>query len=312
MKPERVLIAPLHWGLGHATRCIPVIEKEIEWGNTVFISANGAQKALLQRRFPSTTFIDIPFIEITYPADGNMVRHFLKKGLPLILAVIKEHFVLRKVVQHYKLTKVISDSRFGLWNKHVFSVFISHQIEIQSPVFQWLINRINRWVMQRFDEVWIPDFETFPGLAGILSHAKKMPRNIRYIGPLSRFSKYNHIARASQELDALAIISGPEPQRTIYEAQITRHLSESGLKSIILKGLPQQSDTVELDHLVIKNHMEDEGFAQAIIEASTIYARSGYTTIMDLHALGALNKAVFSPTPGQTEQEYLAHLHQIR
>lgn len=309
MKAERVLIAPLHWGLGHAARCIPIIEKEMQAGSVVFISANGGPRALLENRFPNATFIDIPFMEITYPADGNMVRHFAKNGLKLLRSIWKEHQILKRIIRENSLTKVISDSRFGLWNKQLKSIFISHQIEIQTPVFQRIVNALNRWVMNRYDEVWIPDFEEFPGLAGKLSHPKVLPNHCNYIGPLSRFSG-TVVSSNDDAVDALAIISGPEPQRMLFEAELTRQFIESGEKALILKGKPNQKEELSFDYITVKNHLDDPEFAQAVNSAKAIFARSGYSTIMDLHALDALHKAVFTPTPGQTEQEYLAELHQ--
>lgn len=307
MKAERTLIAPLHWGLGHAARCIPIINNEMQAGNEVYIAATGGQKALLTDHFPAATFVEIPFMEITYPKDGNMVRHFALSGPRLLHSIWREHQVLKTLIQKHELTKVISDSRFGLWNPNVKSIFITHQIEIQSPVFQGLINLLNRWIIRKYDEVWIPDYEAFPGLAGKLSHPKKLPVNAQYIGPLSRFKKPNQTT-AQKLWDAVALISGPEPQRTLFEAEITRKFIESGEKALILKGQPNLTENTVFENISIVNHLKDEELVNALLGAKTIYARSGYSTIMDLHALGLT--AIYFPTPGQTEQEYLAELHQ--
>ena len=43
--------------------------------------------------------------------------------------------------------------------------------------------------------------------------------------------------------------------------------------------------------------------------AKKIISRSGYSSIMDYHALGCLEKVEMIATPGQTEQEYLQDLH---
>lgn len=307
MKAKRTLIAPLHWGLGHAARCIPIINNEMQAGNVVYVAATGVQKALLQEHFPAATFVEIPFMEITYPKDGNMVRHFALSGPRLLHNIWREHKLLKTLTQKLQLTKVISDSRFGLWNRSVESIFITHQVEIQSPVFQEIINMLNRWIMSKYDEVWIPDYEAFPGLAGKLSHPKKLPVNAQYIGPLSRFKKPNQTT-APKLWDAIALISGPEPQRTLFEAEITRMFIKSGEKALILKGQPNLAENSVFENISVVNHLKDEELIKALLGAKKIYARSGYSTIMDLHALGLT--ATFFPTPGQTEQEYLAELHQ--
>jgi hypothetical protein len=307
MKAERTLIAPLHWGLGHAARCIPIIYNEMQAGNVVYIAATGGQKALLQEHFPAATFVEMPFMEITYPKDGNMVRHFTLAGPRLLHSIWQEHRILKTLIQKHQITKVISDSRFGLWNQQVKSIFITHQVEIQSPIFQGIINMLNRWIMSKYDEVWIPDYEAFPGLAGKLSHPKKLPANAHYIGPLSRFKKPNQTS-AENQWDAVALISGPEPQRTLFEAEITRMFIESGEKALILKGQPNLAENSVFENISIVNHLKDEELVKALLGAKKIYARSGYSTIMDLNALGLT--ATYFPTPGQTEQEYLAELHQ--
>lgn len=306
MKAEHTLIAPLHWGLGHAARCIPIIENELQAGSVVFVAASGGQKALIDQHFSDITFVEIPFMEITYPRDGNMVWHFTKKGPELLHSIWREHQVLEKLIAEKHITRIISDSRFGLWNKKVKSIFITHQIEIQTPVFQSIVNMLNRWVMNHYDEVWIPDYEQKPGLAGKLSHPKNLVKHAKYIGPLSRFKKPD-LQTIDTAWDAVALISGPEPQRTLFEAEITRKFIESGGKCLILKGKPDQPEHKTIDNITVMNHMNDNDLVKALLSANTIYARSGYSTIMDLHVLGL--KANYIATPGQTEQEYLTQIH---
>ncbi len=304
---QRVLIAPLHWGLGHATRCVPLIERELQAGHEVIVSANGAPRAFLEPRFPGLRFVDIPFMTITYPADGNMVRHFFWRGPKLLKSIWNEHRWLQRWVRKEKIDRVISDSRFGLWTRHCHCVFVTHQLEIRSPQFQGLINRLNRWVMNHFDEVWIPDFEAFPGLAGELSHPKMKQTNAKYIGPLSRFEKGGEPTE-SKHWQTVAIISGPEPQRSHFETQLVRDFIEQETHALVLRGKPDETETRDLGNLKVVGHLEDEAFALELGRAERVVARSGYSTIMDLHALGV--KADYVPTPGQTEQEYLAELHQ--
>lgn len=304
--PQKVLIAPLHWGLGHATRCIPLIEQQLEAGNEVIVAAEGGPHNVIQTRFPELRFIEIPFMEITYPRDGNMSRHFFFRGPKLLRSIRHEHRLLQSIVEREGIDLVISDSRFGLWTRKAKCVFVTHQVKIKSPHFEGLINRLNRWVMNRYDEVWIPDYETSPGLAGELSHPTSVPKHARYIGPLSRFKEPLQ-PRAEKQWKAVAIISGPEPQRSLFEAEIARELIESDEPALIVRGKPNEKEKREIGKLKMVGHLDDDALREALACTDRIISRSGYSTIMDLHVLGLT--AELHPTPGQTEQEYLADLH---
>jgi predicted glycosyltransferase len=300
-----VLIAPLHWGLGHATRCVPIIQQQLVAGNKVIVSATSGPRHVLEERFPDLEFIDIPFMEITYPKDGNMARHFFWRGPQLLASIWREHHLLQKLIREKKIDVVISDSRFGLWSNRVKSIFITHQVQILSPKFQGIINFLNRWVMSKYDEVWIPDYEKAPGLAGILSHPQKLPRNAKYVGPLSRFSE--KIVPKNPIWKAVVIISGPEPQRSLFEADMARRFIESDGPALILRGKPSESKTQEIGNLKIMNHLNDAELIDALSKSELVISRSGYSSIMDYKALGI--KAELHPTLGQTEQEYLATLY---
>ncbi len=304
---QRVLVAPMPWGLGHATRCIPIIRRQLAEGHEVIIAASGGPKALLLSHFPSLQTVDIPFMTITYPADGRMVKHFFWQGPRLIWSIVREHRKLQVLVKELGIDLVISDSRFGLWTKRCRSVFITHQVRIKTPVFEGLVNSLNRWVMNRYDEVWIPDHETKPGLAGELSHPTRMPSRYRYVGPLSRFEEA--LNRSSETIwDAVAIISGPEPQRSLFEAEVIRRYVESGERLLLLEGKPDEPKETEMDNILIVHHLDDRALTEALATTRKVIARSGYSTIMDMAALG-VQDVEYHPTPGQTEQEYLAQLH---
>tara|TARA_B110000046_G_scaffold40182_1_gene44403 strand:+ start:495 stop:1415 length:921 start_codon:yes stop_codon:yes gene_type:complete len=302
---KRVLIAPLHWGLGHATRCVPIIEQQINEGNVVIVSANSGPRHVLEVRFPELEFIDIPFMEITYPKDGDMARHFFWNGPALLHSIWREHRLLQKSIVEKAIDVVISDSRFGLWSNRVKSIFITHQVQILSPNFQGIINLMNRWVMSKYDEVWVPDYKESPGLAGILSHPEKLPTNARYIGPLSRFRE--KIVPHKIVWKALVIISGPEPQRSLFEAEMARRFIESDEPALILRGKPTELGNKEIGKLKIMNHLNDDELIESLSKSELVISRSGYSSIMDYNVLGI--KAELHPTLGQTEQEYLADLH---
>lgn len=271
----------------------------------MIVAANKGPRAILESRFHGIEFIDIPFMEITYPKDGNMPKHFFITGPLLLRSIWQEHKALQREVRQRNVDLVISDSRFGLWTSKAKSIFMTHQVQIMSPVFQGLINWLNRWIMSRYDEVWIPDYEKAPGLAGDLSHPYRLPINARYIGPLSRFEV--PLVKRPIKWDAIAIISGPEPQRSLFEAELARRFIESGKPALIVQGKPDEPRDQQIDNLRVVNHLDDTELLEELAQAKKVISRSGYSSIMDYHVLEI--EAELHATPGQTEQEYLAQLH---
>lgn len=302
---KNILISPLDWGLGHATRCIPIIRVLNELEHRVTIATDGACYALLKEEFPNNKFIKIPGYSVTYPKRGNMVWHMTKSSVKILKKIQLEHRFLSHILYQKKFDLIISDSRFGFYNKEVKSVFITHQLKIKSPVAQKLINKINSHFIQKFTEVWVPDFENIDdSLSGALSHFKKQKNNIRYIGSLSRFQRTEE---TPPQYDVAAIISGPEPQRTIFAKKVISQLKELDQPAIVILGLPQQNINKQEGNLRIVSHLNAIELNKIILTSKTIISRSGYTSIMDYAKLGS--KAILVPTPGQTEQKHLAKYH---
>lgn len=306
------MVVPLDWGLGHATRCIPLIRELLTNGCEVIIAAETATKSLLMLEFQQLTFIPLKGYRISY----SKVKH----GLPLkiisqvprlLLAIYEEHTWLKKVVKKYSINAIISDNRFGLYHERIPSVYITHQLLIKtgSSFSEKIAQKIHFWFIKKYTSCWIPDFEGKNNIAGELSHPAKHPSNIHYIGCLSRFEKKDGIVK---KYDLLILVSGPEPQRTIFEELLLQQLKNYNGKVLLVRGLPgidEKEERVlnanEQDaHLVIKNHLSARELNDAIQEAGLVVSRSGYTTIMDLIRLQ--QRAILVPTPGQTEQEYLA------
>ena len=104
----------------------------------------------------------------------------------------------------------------------------------------------------------------------------------------------------------VAVISGLEPHRTILQERLLKLFARKAEKSLIVEGKP--ADTVlyrQICGVDVVSHLDDTDLAFVLKNADNIYCRSGYSTLMDLYALG-INRATLIPTPGQTEQEYLA------
>ena len=354
--PRRILISPLDWGLGHASRIIPIINRLLEQGDNVIIAGSGLSLNLLQQHFPQLKSIEIPSFKMKYSAGKSQVWAVIKAFPKLIYYSIKEHQALKRIVEEENIDFIISDNRFGLYHKRVSSAYITHQLLIKLPKgWTWLepfVAFVHRCIINRFTECRVPDFASLDkSLAGELSHPAKLPRNVKYIGVLSRFSKrctpygratdgititqaspvlrtsdtclQNRITPYGREnmitdialaysqnssLLALAILSGAEPQRSIFEKELLVSLQENPHENIILvQGKIEAEQKVsKVGKITVYNYMNTEQLQEHILKANEIICRSGYSSIMDLYALGKLKNATLIPTPGQSEQEYLA------
>ncbi len=314
-KRKNVLICPLNWGLGHATRCIPLIDLFEKAGYNVLLGSDGASHALLRKEFPNRDIIQLPSYDITYPTKGSMLKHMIKNAFHILKRIKAERTFLGHLIEQNNIDVIVSDNRYGMWNKKAYSIFLTHQLFIQYPkskLIQKLILKINKFFLSRFDEIWVPDFMRKPYLSGALSHRKGF-KNVRFIGPLTRFDKDHYTGKQKRKYKVLAIISGPEPQRTQFEDLVITQLDKLNIPAAVISGKP---DIAKYHHqrgkISIFSHLDTKSFAQIILDSEVVIARSGYSTIMDLAAFG--KKAILVPTPGQTEQEYLAkffHTHRI-
>lgn len=297
---KRILIAPLDWGLGHATRCIPIIRHLVDTGHQPIIAASGRPLALLKAEFPNVESIEFEGYNISYPEGSGMAWKMFQSTPHILRRIKEEHVELDKLIDELQLDAVISDNRFGLHTKRIPCVYMTHQVMIKAPFFELMLYRMHADYMRKFSVLWIPDSEV-NGLSGDLSHRFPVPRNGKFIGPLSRFQA-SHIELRT---DVLVIISGPEPQRTRFETLVLNQLKKFDGSAVAVLGTPDAAvDRVE-GKVRIVSHLNAAQLEQEMAAARLVVSRSGYSTIMDLAALG--KQAVFVPTPGQTEQEYLAN-----
>jgi hypothetical protein len=325
-KMLKVLVAPLDWGLGHATRCIPIIKELINQGSTVIIAASGPVKILLQEEFPMLRFVEIPGYSVKYGKNRALTIFQLIVILPKILIRIKrENRWLRRFSLLEQPDLVISDNRYGLYRRGIICVFITHQLAIRTPfggVVDWLLQRINYSVLRHFSCCWVPDIPGPGSLAGKLSHPRSMPSiPTRYIGWLSRFGASAAAATATAataaeatttaaasaatvDYDLLLLLSGPEPQRTILENMMLEQIAGCERRIALVRGLPGGGSSLAAPPgIVVYDHLPAAALETLIRRSEIVLSRSGYSTVMDLMQLG--KKAIYIPTPGQTEQEYL-------
>jgi len=302
MEKKRILVAVLNWGLGHATRCIPIINELQLNGFEVFIASDGAALALLKKEFPYITTFELPSYNISYSKSASYFKWKLITETPGILKAIRlERKAIKNLVAEYDFTGIISDNRFGCRHINITSVFITHQLNVLSGNTTYLSSRIHQKYISKFDECWIPDIPGKHNLSGVMGHAKETPTNVKYIGPLSRFNK----SPQQKQYDYAAILSGPEPQRTMLEEKLLISFQNSDKKIILVRGImTEKTISSKNKNLKIKNYLSSKPLQEVILSSDVIICRSGYSSIMDLAKLE--KKAFLIPTPGQYEQEYLA------
>lgn len=303
---KRILVAPLNWGLGHATRCIPIIRELLHQGHRPFIASDGVALTLLKKEFPDLPAFELPSYKISYAENGKNFKIKMIWDSPKVLkAIAKEKKAVKRLVKEHNLEGIISDNRLGAYYKKVPCVFITHQLNVLSGNTTWMSSKAHQKIIKKFDACWVPDVKEKPNLTGKLGHLKKSKLNIAYLGPLSRLEK--------EELpitnDLMVLLSGPEPQRTMLEEKLLEELHEFEGDILFVKGKIEQDqiqEEIEIPHgkILHYNFMKSNELAQALNQSERVLCRSGYTTVMDLAKLE--KKAFFIPTPGQYEQEYLA------
>lgn len=318
----KILIAPLNWGLGHASRCIPLIRQYVAAGDEVVIGGDGESLMLLERHFPELRYIELAPLQLRYSRGKSQVGAMLR-ALPMLLRNYREDGKRLAEVQaqeHFDL--VISDNRFGLHNTNTRCVYMTHQVRIRLPRFwRWaepITARLHARIYNRYNELWVVDSEDHR-LAGWLSMGSRHKKT-RYMGPLSRFTGVKE-GEVNSTYDAVAVLSGLEPQRSMLEEEIIERFTQEGQtplckNMLIVRGKMGETTTktktktqtqtdVWREGITMVDSMGDEELVAILRGAKKIIARSGYSTIMDLDALGLLAKAELIPTPGQSEQEYL-------
>lgn len=302
----RILVAPLNWGLGHASRCIPVIRELIAQNHEVWLATDGVALAYLRKEFPGLPTLELPSYRMTYPTS-SIIYNVARNSRHVIMARAGEHKILDKWVEEHGFDGVISDSRLGLFNDRIKTVVITHQVRFPSPIrmLQFLGNIAGRKWWGKYQHIWVPDFAGDQNLAGFLAHDTGM--NLDFMGSLSRM-RADLPLENEPERDVMLLLSGPEPARTKFEKVLIEQAKEIPRKFYLVRGLPSTQENLAVpDNIEAVNFLTSGPLNRALIQSKVVVCRSGYSTVMDLAALG--KKAFFVPTPGQPEQEYLAEYY---
>lgn len=300
------MVCPLDWGLGHTARCVPLIKFLQGQGNHIVVGCNSRQQEFLRQEISDAEFVDLFGYEVKYSKTLPLWMKLAFQFPRLMRVVRKENEWLKNFISARKkggnpVDIVISDNRFGLFSEEIESVLITHQVHIQAPVLSVRINYLNHAFIKKFNQCWIPDNEGTNSLAGKLTGGKKVNKNTIFIGPLSRLEKQSLVHERS--IDVLLLLSGVEPQRSILEEKLIASLKETDLKIVLVRGTNSLEKKLPGNFSVI-NTAHAVQLEELIRTSKNIVCRPGYSTLMDLHAMG--RNALLIPTPGQTEQEYLA------
>lgn len=300
---KKILVAPLNWGLGHAARCIPIINALLQHHFTPVIATDGAALALLTKTFPHIEAFALPSYDIHYSKRGYLLRYKLFTEAPKIIKAIKnEQKMVAEIVKSQAIAGIISDNRFGVYHALIPSVYVTHQLKVLSGSTTWLSTKLHERYMKHFNECWVPDVAGHLNLSGKMGHHTINRPPVKYIGPLSRFKKTNEATL----YDVMVLLSGPEPQRSILEKKLLTEFKNFNGRVLFVRGVIEpELQTHTQDNLTIYNFMTGTLLEKSLNASKLIVARSGYTTIMDMAQLE--KKVFFIPTPGQFEQQYLAH-----
>ena len=302
---KKVFIAPLDWGLGHATRMVPVIEYYQSAGWEVILGGEGQSALWLKKRFPQLRFLPLPSYKVRYSKSLPFVFQMIRSLPKIALSIQRERKKVQRYHGQYQFDLILSDNRYGVRVKGVKSYIFSHQINIRFAFAQAQIFKIQKAFFRRFTGVLVPDFPLHPNLAGELSALtpkQQLSVPLYYLGALSRFSAV-HYTQREKKYKYVAVVSGPAPHKELFVEQLCEAFSKVKEQTIIITyGLERPRDLSPQVNFVVAP--SDELFLQLVQESECLISRSGYSTLMDLLYLNI--PAVLVPTPGQTEQEYLA------
>ena len=301
---KRILITPLNWGLGHATRCIPIID-QLRYNNKLFLASDGLALSLLQTEYPDLPTFRLPGLSISY-RHSQMWLNALTQAQSLRTSIKADQMAIDQLACELSIDLIVSDHRLGCQNDRTENILVAHQLFIphQSATISRMVTSIHCRYIAEFDECWVPDYPESV-LSGKMSSID-IPIKKKFIGPLSRFEKPEFNL---PKYDLGVILSGPEPQRAYLENKILNIARRNPQWKIgLVRGSmqPRQGNNIP-DNLTITDLALTGDLQSMMSQSSVILSRCGYSTIMDLHKLD--KHGILIPTPGQPEQCYLAKLH---
>ncbi len=295
-----IFYAVLNWGLGHASRSIPVITALLKKGLQVHLASDGYALDLLTKTFPELPVHKLPSLEISYQTTGKQQLAILQQSVDLMNWYKADKAAMDRILKTNRFSGIITDNRPGVYQKGIPSVYLTHQISMQTGITSPLATLIHKQLYKNFNQIWIPDYPELPGLAGELSH-KHNSKKVRYVGALSDLKAEDTKAH---EHDIGVILSGPEPQRSLFEEMVINQLMDSDQRILLIRGTKKERPTAIPTNWLVIDFAGRDDIKNAFETCKIIIARSGYSTLMDLYHYP--KPALLVPTPGQPEQEFLA------
>lgn len=351
-----ILVSPLNWGSGHATRLSVICSELSVRGHKIFVAAEACHRHIFDDK-DIAGFIELPASRIRYSSFLPQYVAVLLQLPFLVYYFFRDRLHAGRLVRRYDIDVLISDNRFGFWSRRVYSVYVTHQLRVMLPrVFRFMqgvVSWKHRMLAGCYDEVWVPDFKEGDYLSGRLSHDCRLPGAVRFIGTLSRgqgaggnmnmgtdrcgmrvvAGSRGHGAggelhqRERDDRFTLLLLSGPEPQRSMFEGMVVARERDfdgmivvaggninmgtdrcgrraaSELYAGRRSGDLHQRENDTGDRVLRCGWVDGDELWWLIRHAEHIICRPGYSTVMDLYHMG--RKALVVPTPGQPEQEYL-------
>jgi len=301
---KRILISPLNWGMGHVSRCIPLIDRLLRQNNAVVIAGDSSQLAIFKQYFPELEMVLHEGYPFRFGERGNFALDLAVRFVALNRRLKEELEETEKWVAKFQIDLVISDHRYGFRSSKVPSIMLCHQLNLPVRKLEGWVQRIHHNLLRQFSAIWVPDFSD-SRLAGDLSK-NEIGLNVQYIGSLSRFSRYSE--KPEKDLDEVIIVSGPLVYGKAFLQGIL-NAEKSSFRAVICQ--PELIDFFSTEiskQAKIEFHSSSDWIAcdHIILRAKKLVSRSGYSTLMDLHELNIPFE--LTATPGQREQEYLLGL----
>jgi uncharacterized protein (TIGR00661 family) len=300
----KILFGVFDWGLGHATRDIPIIEELLKRGDKVDIISTGRALKLLKSYLKNKCrYFDVRSVYSPFN-DSNFLISFITSIPRMIISLKQARKETEKIIEKNKYDKVISDCRYDVYDRKENSILINHQLSFKSPILESIVARILAMMMNHFGTIAVPDYNSRK-LSGELGKNKYYSGKVCYIGILSRLKK----RKLKQDIDYFISMSGPEPQRTILENKILGQISSFKGKIVIAGGNLEINKKTSRKNLKFFSFLDKNQQEEMMNRAKFIITRSGYSTLLELAELEK-KKALLIPFPKQTEQEYVADLYE--
>ena len=311
MKRLNILFAVHDWGLGHATRDLILLRALLAAGHRITVLSNGRALQLLRQELAAACEF-IALKDMPKPLSRRAFWFYVKMSLALpwvFHTFHRERQLVQQLCRTRHFDRIVSDTRYGVCSEEIPSYYLVHSLRQIIPGrpknLERMVERSQRRLLRNGCKILIPD-QLKDGLAGDLCHrlACTWGDRLAYIGILSSLQR----VPCQPDIDVFISVSGAEPQRSIFERLVLSQTSKLKGKVIVTLGRPEAPGMVTLNgHVTVYGYLNRAQQQGMMNRARLIVSRSGYTTLMELAALG--KKALLVPTVGQSEQEYLAAHH---